>query len=92
MVEMKKQGKSNEQSQSFFFILMMESFDMFQLTGSFSTPHFQLLTVFGILRPGQVDRTIEILGISYCKFPTVTNSSADGVCIIWQGCKQGVHF
>ena len=25
-------------------------------------------------------------------FPTVTNTSADGVCIIWQGCKQGVHY
>ena len=25
-------------------------------------------------------------------FATVTNTSADGVCIIWQGCKQGVHY
>jgi hypothetical protein len=25
-------------------------------------------------------------------FPTITNTSADGDCIIWQGCKQGVHY
>jgi hypothetical protein len=25
-------------------------------------------------------------------FPTATNTSADGVCIIWQGCKQGDHY
>ena len=25
-------------------------------------------------------------------FPTVTTASADGVCIIWQGCKRGVHY
>jgi hypothetical protein len=45
----KKQGISNGQAQSFLFILMMESFDMFQLAGSFPSADFQLLTVFGIL-------------------------------------------
>ena len=40
MVEMKKQGTSNGQAQSFFFILLMESFDVFQLTGSIPSAHF----------------------------------------------------
>ena len=25
-------------------------------------------------------------------FPTVSGTSADGVCTIWQGCKRGVHY
>ena len=49
MVETKKQSTNNGQAQSFFFILMMESFGVFQLAGSFPSAHFQLLTVFGIL-------------------------------------------
>ena len=45
----KKQGTSNGQAQSFFFILMMKSFDTLQLADSFPSAHFQLHTVFGIL-------------------------------------------
>ena len=36
---------------------------------------------------------VENIANSLCAgIPTVSGTSADGVCTIWQGCKRGVHY
>ena len=43
-------------------------------------------------RPSQEDRIIEILGLSWCQVSNCYQHRCWWVCIIWQGCKQGVHY
>ena len=64
MVEMPKQGTNNVQTQSIPSILMMKSFNMFQLTGSSPLHPYSDILSLAFWRPSQEDRTIEMLGLS----------------------------